>query len=67
LHIGAYAHIAPGAVLGGNVRVDEGVLLGLGSRVLPGCHVATNAIVGAGSVVIHDVPCGVTVMGIPAR
>ena len=34
--IGAFVHIAPGTALAGNVKVGNGALLGVGSRVIPG-------------------------------
>lgn len=61
------AHIAPGAVLAGRVRVDRGALVGLGSRVLPGLTIGQRATVGAGAVVTHNVPANVKVAGVPAR
>lgn len=66
-HIGEYAHVGPGAAIGGAVRVEHTAFLGLGSRVLPGIQVGAGAIIGAGAVVIDDVPAGLTVVGSPAR
>jgi len=63
----ANVHVAPGAVLGGRVRVGSGTLVGLGARVLPGVRIGRSCMIGAGSVVIRDVPDGARVMGVPAR
>lgn len=60
-------HVAPGATLCGCVVVDENVLIGAGSVVLPRIHIGRNSIVGAGAVVTHNVPSGVVVVGNPAR
>ncbi|HEB60633.1 MAG TPA: acetyltransferase [Phycisphaeraceae bacterium] len=65
--IGAFSHIAPGAVLGGNVNTGEEAFIGLGARVLPGITIGARAIVGAGAVVTRDVSPGETVKGMPAR
>lgn len=65
--IGAGTHIAPGAVLAGGVCVGKRVLLGVGCTVCPYVSIGDNTIVGAGSVVVADVPDGVTVCGVPAR
>jgi serine acetyltransferase len=35
--------------------------------VLPGAEIGERSVVGAGAVVLHSVPAGVTVVGIPAR
>jgi len=65
--VGAYAHIAPGVNLAGNVEVGEGAFLGIGSCVIPGVRIGSWAVVGAGAAVIEDVPDAVTVVGVPAR
>ncbi|MBI2815360.1 MAG: N-acetyltransferase [Acidobacteria bacterium] len=48
-------------------RVKRGASIGTGSTILCGVTIGENAIVGAGSVVTHDVPDGVVVAGNPAR
>jgi len=65
--LGDFVHIAPGAHLAGEVRVEEGALIGVGAAVLPGRRVGAWSIVGGGAVVIRDVPRGQTVVGVPAR
>ena len=65
--IGDHAHIAPGVHLGGEVIVSEGTLIGIGSIVMPHCRVGAWSVVGAGAVVINDVPDRVTVVGVPAK
>lgn len=65
--IGQNAHIAPGAVLGGNVTVGPDTLLGIGSRVIPGIRIGARCTIGAGAVVVRDVPDDSTVIGVPGR
>lgn len=65
--IGDFAHIGPGVHLGGDVRIGPGTLIGIGSTVLPQREVGEWSVVGAGSLVIEDIPSGVTAMGAPAR
>lgn len=65
--VGDFSHIAPGAVLAGNVRVGKGVFIGGNATVIPGITIGDNATVGAGAVVLQDVPAGRTVVGNPAR
>lgn len=62
-----FAHVAPGAVLGGNVAVGKRAWIGLGVRIREGIKVGADAVVGAGAVVVKNVPSGTTVAGIPAR
>jgi len=62
-----FVHIAPGVHLAGGVLVGEGSLLGVGSSVIPYKRIGRWTIVGAGSVVVNDIPDCVTVVGVPAR
>jgi sugar O-acyltransferase (sialic acid O-acetyltransferase NeuD family) len=62
-----FVHIAPGVHLAGGVSVGEGSLLGVGSSIIPYKRIGGWTIVGAGSVVINDIPDCVTVVGVPAR
>lgn len=48
-------------------KVRDGVLLAAGAKVLGNIEIGRNAKVGAGSVVLKDVPSCATVAGIPAR
>jgi serine O-acetyltransferase len=48
-------------------NVRDGVLLCAGAKVLGKVEIGRDAKVGAGSVVLHDVPPGATVAGVPAR
>ena len=47
--------------------LENGVIVGSGAQVLGPITVCDGARVGANSVVVKDVPAGVTVTGIPAR
>jgi len=47
--------------------IGDDVFVGAGARILGGIQVGDRAVVGANAVVIHDVPAGETVGGIPAR
>jgi acetyltransferase-like isoleucine patch superfamily enzyme len=51
----------------GAVRVLENCFIGINSIVMPGVTIGPNSIVGAGSVVIKDVPPNRVVAGVPAR
>jgi UDP-2-acetamido-3-amino-2,3-dideoxy-glucuronate N-acetyltransferase len=48
-------------------NVRKGASIGSGSTILGGITIGENAIVGAGSVVTHDVPSDTVVAGNPAR
>lgn len=46
--------------------IRSGVLLGAGAKILGRVEIGTHAKVGAGSVVLNDVPAHTTVAGVPA-
>jgi maltose O-acetyltransferase len=49
------------------ITIEDGVWLGGGVIVCPGVTVGENTVVGAGSVVVKDLPVGVLAVGNPAR
>lgn len=48
-------------------KIRKGVLLSAGCKVIGNIEIGVNAKVGAGSVVLENVPANVTVAGVPAR
>lgn len=62
-----HAHISPGACLLGGVHIGRAGYVGAMSVVRQGLAVGDGSIIGAGSVVVHDVKPGITVLGVPAR
>ncbi|EJV69993.1 acetyltransferase [Bacillus mycoides] len=65
--IGRFAHVSPHSTLAGSVSIEEGVHVGVAAALIPGVHVGEWATIGAGAVVINDIPPKYTVVGIPAR
>jgi sugar O-acyltransferase (sialic acid O-acetyltransferase NeuD family) len=65
--IGEFAHIAPGAVLCGNVKIGAGSFIGANAVIRQGITIGNNAIIGAGAVVVKDVADNATVIGVPAK
>lgn len=57
--IGAERRISP--------TLGDDVFIGAGAKVLGAVNVGDGARIGANAVVVHDVPVGATVIGIPAR
>lgn len=51
----------------GGATVRRLARIGANSTILPGVVIGENSLVGAGSVVVRDVPAGVVVVGNPAR
>ncbi|MDT4969359.1 MAG: hypothetical protein QOJ64_4096 [Acidobacteriota bacterium] len=48
-------------------HIMTGAKIGANATLLPGVTIGRNALIGAGSVVVHDVPDGKVVVGNPAR
>lgn len=49
------------------IRVGNNVWFGGGVKVLPGVTIGDNAVIGAGSVVTHDIPPNVLAYGVPCE
>ena len=60
-------HACPQVGVAGNVSVGKRTWLGIGCVVREGLEVGADVTVGAGAVVVNDVPAGLTVVGVPAR
>jgi len=73
--VGSDVTIYQGVTLGGTGKetgkrhptIDDGVVVSAGAIVLGSIAVGANSKIGAGAVVIHDVPPGCTVVGVPGR
>lgn len=62
-----HVHIAPGATISGGAKVDEGTHFGTGAVAVQGIIIGKQCIVGAGAVVISDVPHNSMAVGVPAK
>jgi len=51
----------------GPIVIEDNCLIGPNSQLLPNITIGKNSIIGAGSVVISDIPPNSLVMGVPAR
>ena len=60
-----YVHISPNASLAGNVSVGEGTQVGIGASVIQGIKIGKWVTIGAGAVIINDVPDYAVVVGNP--
>ena len=60
-------HLAPGVHIAGGVTIDESAFLGTGAGAIPNVHIGADSVIGAGGVVVDDIPSRVTVVGVPAR
>ncbi|PXA96510.1 hypothetical protein DMC18_01255 [Caulobacter sp. D5] len=60
-------HVAPRTALAGCVHLEEAVFLGAGAVAIPGIRVGTRTVIGAGGVVVSDLPPNAVAVGVPAR
>ena len=73
--IGDYCTIYQGATLGGTGKdtgkrhptLGNNVLIGAGTKVLGPVYIGDNARIGAGSVVLRNLPANCTAVGVPAE
>ncbi len=73
--IGDYALIYQGVTLGGTGKesgkrhptLGENVVVGAGAKELGNIQIGNNVRIGAGSVLLRDVPSNCTVVGVPGR
>lgn len=62
-----HVHIAPGVHTGGAVRIGVGAFVGIGSTIIPQRTIGAWSMIGAGALVLADVPERSLVFGSPAR
>lgn len=65
--LGDFVNIAPGATLCGSVNIKECSVVGPGVIVREKTLIGSNSLVGAGSVVLHDIRDNSFVIGTPAK
>jgi len=66
-YIDNFVHISPNVALAGNVRVEYKTHIGIGSSVIQSITIGQNTILGAGSVVVKDIPNSVIAYGNPCK
>ncbi|MBN2031443.1 NeuD/PglB/VioB family sugar acetyltransferase [bacterium] len=62
-----FAALGPGCCMGGKVMINEGAFLSTGVTIAPRIKIGKRSIVGAGAVVVDDLPDDVLAYGVPAR
>lgn len=49
------------------IHIGRNVWIGSGSQIMPGITIGDNSVIGAGSVVTHDIPENVVAFGVPCQ
>jgi len=71
-HLGEFVTLSPGCTIAGRVRMGARTFIGAGATIAPrrlgqSLTIGPDAIIGAGALVINDVPQGARFAGVPAR
>lgn len=62
-----FVNICPKVAMAGHTEIGTMSFLGIGSTMIDDVKVGSNVIVGAGTVIVKDIPNNVTVVGVPAK
>ncbi len=62
-----YVTVSPGVHISGNDRLETGCFIGTGANLIEGKTIGQWSVVGAGSVVVKDIPANTTAVGNPAK
>lgn len=65
--VGAWSTLSAHCDVTGRVQVGDRVFMGSRVSIIPGKTIGSRATLGAGAVVINDIPAAVTAVGNPAR
>ncbi len=62
-----FVTLYPSVNVSGNTTIGEATEIGTGTQIIQGKRIGSNTIIGAGAVVIRDIPDHCTAVGNPAR
>lgn len=65
--IGDFSTVLPSVNISGYVKTGECVSVGTGAAVIQGINIGENTVIGAGAVVVKDLPAKCTAVGSPAK
>lgn len=62
-----FVNMSPNCAMAGHCSVESRAFLGIGSPLSPGVTIGEDAVIGAGAVVLTDIPAHATAVGVPAK
>lgn len=62
-----FVTLYPSVNVSGNVQISEITEIGTGTQIIQGKSIGNNCIIGAGAVVVRDIPDHCTAVGVPAK
>lgn len=65
--IESFSTLLPSTTVSGNVNIEYGVLIGTGTTIIQELTIGKNTTIGAGAVVIKNIPNDCTAVGVPAK
>ena len=65
--INNYCSFMPSVNISGEVKVNEGIYVGTGAKIINQLEIGNNTIIGAGAVVAKSLPADCTAVGVPAK
>lgn len=65
--IGDFVNLSPKTAMAGHTKIGNKSFLGIGCTIIDAITVGKEAVIGAGAVVIRDVPEHAVVSGVPAK
>lgn len=65
--VGNYVNICPRFAMAGHTSIGDSSYMGIGATVIDDIKIGNNVTVGAGAVVVRDIPDDKLVVGIPAK
>ena len=63
----SFVHVCPNAAVAGGTIIGKRAWIGIGANVRQMITIGADALIGAGSAVVNDIPEGSTVVGVPAK
>lgn len=66
-NIGDYSTVLPSVNVSGFAKIGECVSVGTASAIIQGVSIGKNTVVGAGGIVVKDLPANCTAVGSPAK
>lgn len=63
----SFVTVYPGVNISGCTNMESGIELGTGSKIIQGKRIGAHTVIGAGAVVVNDIPAECTAMGVPAK
>lgn len=62
-----FVNISPRAAMAGHTVIGAGTFIGTGAVIIDAINIGRDAVIGAGCVVIRDIPHRAVAVGVPAR